>query len=177
MLVLTWLKLLWHIWERNMALTLPMVLLQPWMLNRYFFIRCISESEILTTLVFSDDLKWNKYSRHLPDLLLQSKWKILEMPPFLVPLLINKKSLQLSKIMTPKKEPILHLTLLILEVSFFSVFQILHIRFYLKMRTMVQQWYLQIYSVGKDKLQEILNWLSDEGHIYSTIDDDHFKTT
>ena len=35
----------------------------------------------------------------------------------------------------------------------------------------------KIFSVGKDKLQEILNWLSDEGHIYSTIDDDHFKTT
>jgi len=32
-------------------------------------------------------------------------------------------------------------------------------------------------GMGKDKLQEILNWLSDEGHIYSTIDDDHFKTT
>lgn len=32
-------------------------------------------------------------------------------------------------------------------------------------------------GMGKDKLQEILNWLSDEGHIYSTVDDDHFKTT
>jgi len=32
-------------------------------------------------------------------------------------------------------------------------------------------------GLSKDKLQETLNWLSDEGHIYSTIDDDHFKTT
>ena len=39
------------------------------------------------------------------------------------------------------------------------------------------EYFLQIFLVGKDKLQEILNWLSDEGHIYSTIDDDHFKTT
>ena len=39
------------------------------------------------------------------------------------------------------------------------------------------EYFLQIFPVGKDKLQEILNWLSDEGHIYSTIDDDHFKTT
>ena len=28
-----------------------------------------------------------------------------------------------------------------------------------------------------DKIQESLTWLSDEGHIYSTIDDDHYKTT
>ena len=45
---------------------------------------------------------------------------------------------------------------------------------YVFKRTIV---FTSIYSVGKDKLQEILNWLSDEGHIYSTIDDDHFKTT
>ena len=56
----------------------------------------------------------------------------------------------------------------------FSVFERLQLRFYKTKRTIV---FTSIYSVGKDKLQEILNWLSDEGHIYSTIDDDHFKTT
>merc|ERR1712168_252382 len=34
-----------------------------------------------------------------------------------------------------------------------------------------------ILGMEKDKLHEIMNWLSDEGHIYSTVDDDHFKTT
>merc|ERR1712131_254065 len=30
-------------------------------------------------------------------------------------------------------------------------------------------------GLSKVKLREILNWLSDEGYIYSTIDEDHFK--
>ena len=39
------------------------------------------------------------------------------------------------------------------------------------------QLYLHVYLVNRDKLQEILNWLSDEGHIYSTISENHFKAT
>jgi len=32
-------------------------------------------------------------------------------------------------------------------------------------------------KMSKSDLDNALDWLSGEGHIYSTIDDDHFKTT
>jgi len=32
-------------------------------------------------------------------------------------------------------------------------------------------------NMASDGIKAALSWLSDEGHIYSTIDDDHFKTT
>lgn len=29
----------------------------------------------------------------------------------------------------------------------------------------------------EEKVREVIDWLSSEGHVYSTIDDDHFKST
>ena len=30
---------------------------------------------------------------------------------------------------------------------------------------------------GEHEVKEAIEWLSSEGHVYSTIDDDHFKST
>lgn len=32
-------------------------------------------------------------------------------------------------------------------------------------------------NYGQDKIREAIDWLSNEGHVYSTIDDDHYKST
>jgi len=31
-------------------------------------------------------------------------------------------------------------------------------------------------SLSEPKIREIIDWLSEEGHIYSTIDEDHYRT-
>lgn len=37
--------------------------------------------------------------------------------------------------------------------------------------------YSTLSHVDRSQVKQAINWLNDEGHIYSTVDDDHYMTT
>ena len=64
--------------------------------------------------------KWNQVKKWKLKQLKKWPWTILKKRISLACPMITKKFLQSSKIMTPKMDPILHLTLVVLKVSFVS---------------------------------------------------------